>query len=89
LVAQALAGADAILEGPAREGREPTQKTKRPGIAEAQLSTGASVSHQYVLAREILQIFKKSFYSSIFSNMRRHKPRDRAAAAKVTNLHNA
>src|SRR5258708_40182251 len=89
LVAQALAGADVILESPAREGREQPQKAKRLGFAEAQLSTRESVSHQYVLSREILQIFKKSFYSPIFSNMRRHKPRDRAAVAKGTNLHNS
>jgi hypothetical protein len=69
LVAQALAGADGILESLSREGRRQPQKAKRPGIAEAQLSTGASVSHYYVLSREILQNYKESFYSPVFSDM--------------------
>jgi hypothetical protein len=63
------------------------KKAKRPGVAEAQLSTGASVSHQYVLSREILQIFKKSFYRPIFSKMARHEPRDQTAVAEGTNSH--
>jgi hypothetical protein len=67
LVAQALAGADGILEGPAREGREKPQKAKRPGIAEAQLSTAPSVSHYYVLSREILLKTKVFCYSNGFN----------------------